>query len=99
MTHGPPTLRLLRGSLICAAAREGVIASVIRNGGRRAGGDGKGTQAGMSADQLALQHLARVQQEVPAIRDILGTRDDGLGRTRVACRAIPCDDLQIGMRP
>jgi len=84
--------------LICAAAREGVVAGVIRNGSSRAGGDGKGAQAGTSADQPALQHLARVQKEVPAIRDLLGTRDDGLGRTRVACRAIPCDDLQIGVR-
>ena len=98
MTHGPPTLCLLRGSLICAAARESVVAGVIRNGSRRAGGDGKGAQAGMSADQPAFQHLARVQKEVPAIRDLLGTRDDGLGRTRVACRPIPCDDLQIGVR-
>jgi hypothetical protein len=30
---------------------------------------------------------------LPAICDLLGTRGDGLGRTRVACRAIPCDDL------
>lgn len=75
-----------------------MVAGVIRNGSARAGGDGKRTQAGMSADQLALQHLARIQKEVPAIRDLLSKRDNGLGRTRVACRAIPCDDLQIGVR-
>lgn len=92
MTHGPPTLRLLRGHLVRAAAREGVVAGVIRNGSRRAGGDGKGAQAGMSADQPALRHLAHVQQlgtigrhQLAALVGIaLISRDSGLMRGRRA---------------
>ena len=92
-----PCTALLTGSGLATSARE--AGGTARRRGLRALSTGQRPQASMCTCEPALHHLSHIQQQVPAICDLLGLGSSLCRRTGILGGAVPGEDFHSRVPP